>query len=310
MLQARSRPNPSRGSWPRARWRVTLVPLLALLPWLWGCGPKVVLDPVSDKPDEFSVFLRRTVEGKRPIPKNFAHPATISDVRLAHILANLAFENSEGKRQPVIQSVRVYPLAEALNQAVTRASEDDEIVSIVYGTSRRLGLFSSRRVTSFRMFFDDQFMNLEFYDIELELEPGEGKPGRDDSYRVPEQTPESAPRFKVLAGQALAAANARTLQVDWRDPYFARPVSLSVRGNRFKRRSVLMEADPEPPVPLPDTSGATSISAEMRDAQIRALDQLDGLRRQGLIKEVEFQRRRRLILQGKLDEAGYEPDAE
>jgi hypothetical protein len=43
------------------------------------------------------------------------------------------------------------------------------------------------------------------------------------------------------------------------------------------------------------------------DAQIRALDQLEGARRSGLVTEAEFQRRRRLILQGRLEEAGYAP---
>ena len=43
---------------------------------------------------------------------------------------------------------------------------------------------------------------------------------------------------------------------------------------------------------------------ELRDAQLRALDQLDAARRSGIVTEAEFQKRRRLVLEGKLEEAG------
>jgi hypothetical protein len=62
-----------------------------------------------------------------------------------------------------------------------------------------------------------------------------------------------------------------------------------------------MEAAEEEPPPAPVPEG-------LEDAQIRALDELDAARRAGLIKEVEFQRRRRLILEDKLEQAGYGTD--
>ena len=37
----------------------------------------------------------------------------------------------------------------------------------------------------------------------------------------------------------------------------------------------------------------------------RALDELDGGRQSGLVKEADYQRRRQLIIENKLDEAGY-----
>jgi len=313
MPQARHSPLPRPWTWIARTWiaprRGRLLFALGLLLALGACGPRVIQEPVASSDNEFKVLLRRTLQSGKPVPRNYQHPATISDVRLAHILANLTFEDSEGKRRPVIRSTRVYPLAEALNKAAQQASPDDEIAVVVYANDRRLGLFNAKSITAFRMFFDKEFLNFEFYDIERELEAGEGKPGRNDDYRIPLATPEAAARFKILPGEAHFAVNRRTLQVEWRNPYFAQPVALSVRGNRFKRRSVLMEAEPEAPDPEQIEAEVQSepVSAETRDAQISALDQLDGLRRQGLIKEAEFQRRRRLILQGKLDEAGYEP---
>jgi hypothetical protein len=61
-----------------------------------------------------------------------------------------------------------------------------------------------------------------------------------------------------------------------------------------------MPDESEPKVPA-----AQTVPKGLADAQIRALDQLDAARQSGLIKEAEYQRRRRLILEGKLDEAGY-----
>ena len=64
-------------------------------------------------------------------------------------------------------------------------------------------------------------MRIEFFDIERALDPGDGKPGRDEDYRIPEQVPEAAPSFRVLTTEGLTADGRRALQVQWRDPYFA-----------------------------------------------------------------------------------------
>ena len=63
-----------------------------------------------------------------------------------------------------------------------------------------------------------------------------------------------------------------------------------------------MEAEPEELAP-PTQEGYTS--PILRNAQLEALDRLDEDRRSGEVPEQEFQRRRRLILDGRLDEAGY-----
>ena len=65
-----------------------------------------------------------------------------------------------------------------------------------------------------------------------------------------------------------------------------------------------MEAEPEEERPEADPS-EPAVAPELRDAQLRALDELDTLRRSGQITEDEFRERRRLVLDGRLDEAGY-----
>jgi hypothetical protein len=54
-----------------------------------------------------------------------------------------------------------------------------------------------------------------------------------------------------------------------------------------------------------EQGAAAPVPADATDAQRRALDQLDAARRTGLVSEAEFQRRRRLVLEGRLAEAGY-----
>jgi len=308
-----TRPRRSRPGRVGFGWGGSGRPCLALGLLLAACGPRVLAEPVVETED-YRVLLRHTEDDGETVKRDYTHPATVSDVRLAHILANLEHQDSEGRRRPTIRSATVYPLAEALNKAIQKAGPSDEVAAVLYETDRRLGLFNLRKVTSFRLFFRDDTLVMEFFDVERELEPGEGKPGRRDTYEIPGETPAAAPAFKLLAGEARFTDGPRTIQVAWRDPFYANPVSLSVRGDRFRRRTVLMESPEEeaaPPAGPEEPTGAPAagLSAEQRDAQIRALDQLDALRRQGLVKEVEYQRRRRLIIEGRLEEAGYDPSA-
>jgi hypothetical protein len=279
-----------------------------------ACGPKIVDEPVVSN-DSLRVALRKVIEDGKPRGRGNAHPATVSDVRIAHILASLEYRDTSGSRKPVIRSETVYALAEALNQAVRKATPDDDIVATVYETDRRLGLFTNRKVTAFRMFFVGDLIRFEFYDIEKELESssGSGK-GSDDGYQMGQAPPETDGGFRLSAGDAIVADGTRAVQVDWRDESFAKPLQLGVRAGRFKRRTVLMEEDGSAPAeggrrpaevdepPLEILPGASS---ELRDAQLRALDELRALRRSGLVSEAEYQRRRQLIAKGELEKAGY-----
>ena len=284
-----------------------------------ACGPRVVVEEISSS-DLVRVVLRRTIADGRPVSRDYSHPVTISDVRLAHILANFEHRDAEGRRAPTIRSEAVYDLAEALNDAMGKASPDDEIAAVVFAENTRLALFTTKLATSFRVYCRGDELSFEFFDIERPLEPGEGKPGRDSTYDLPSAAPATAPAFQIFAPPSTIPDGSRTLHVAWRDPYFAKPVSLSVRSGRFRRRSVLLESDGSevPALGQPTLTGEgegdgepadepAPVGGVIRDAQLRALDQLDALRRSGLIKEADFQRRRRMVLEGKLEEAGYEP---
>ena len=250
---------------------------------------------------ETRVGLRRTLEGGKPVPRGYTHPVTISDVRIAHILAHLTYEKSDGERQPVIRTDHIYPLAEGMAKAVQKAGPDDEIVAATLGMDRRFGIFSVERVTSFRAFFESDQLVLEFFHIEYHLERRD-KVGTIRDYEIPTEHPKGRPSFRIVEGKAQTRRGPRMVVVDWRDRFYAKPVSLSIRGGQARRRTILLEAEDEDIAPI------VQPPPQSTDAQLRALDQLDAARRAGLISEGEFRRRRRLVLEGRLEEAGYGPD--
>ena len=53
-----------------------------------ACGPRYQRIPVFEHRN-LSVMLRAEVRDGDTVPRNFSHPATISSVRLAHVLSRL-----------------------------------------------------------------------------------------------------------------------------------------------------------------------------------------------------------------------------
>jgi hypothetical protein len=161
-------------------------------------------------------------------------------------------------------------------------------------------------VTAFRAFFEGDDLVLDFYSIEdvLDREDAGGA-----KYKIPVKPPAWKPGFQLVPGDAQTLRGPRTLLIDWRNRAYARPTVLYSRGGQTRRRTILME---EPSKSMDEPSKAESAAPEvppaptgLEDAQIRALDQIDAARRAGLITESEFRRRQRLVLEGRLEEAGY-----
>src|SRR4051812_21028758 len=73
-----------------------LLPLLLSLVFATACGgPKLIREPVFSS-DSARIQLRRTLVKGKPVPRGYAQPATISDVRLAHVLATIEHEDKDG----------------------------------------------------------------------------------------------------------------------------------------------------------------------------------------------------------------------
>jgi len=281
-----------------ARVRIGLAALSVCV--LAGCGPKFVRDRVYDKPGVRVELRHQLVDGK-PVPRGYAQPTTIADVRIAHILASLSSENDAGERQPMIRSQFVYELADGIALALAKAGPDDEVAAASFPEDRRLGIFTDERVTSFRLALVGDEMQIEFYAFEQALEH-DGNKTTPREYEIPTELPTLEPRFKIVPAEAQTRHGSRGVDVAWRDPYYRRPVSLSFRQGQARRRTVLMELPPENE---PTPAAEAPAPAKLSDTQLRALDQLDAGRQSGLVKESDYQRRRKLVLENRLDEAGF-----
>jgi len=272
---------------------------------LAGCGPKLVRERIYDKPT-VRVELRHQTDGGEVLKHGYTQPATIADVRIAHILASLSFEDKEEKRQPIIRSQFVYELAEGIAAALAKAGPDDEIAAASFPEDRTLGIFTDNRVTAFRLVLVGDEMQIEFYTVESGLERDGSKLGARE-YEIPSELPSFAPAFKIVPDKAQSRRGDRGVEIAWRDEYYRKPMTLSFRQGQARRRTVLMDSPPEPEGSSsgPAKPGDAPLPANLSDLQIRALDQLDAARQSGLVKEADYQRRRRLILENRLDEAGY-----
>lgn len=276
--------------------------LLAAALWLTGCGPKLVRQRIYDQPTA-RVELRHREQGGEILARSYSHPATISDVRIAHILGNLTFTDKDEKQRAVIRSADVYPLGEGIAKALEQATPNDEIAAASFPTDRQLGIFTDQRVTAFRVWLEGDDLRFEFYLVEAPLE----KDGNKMSYReweIPSEPSSTAPAFKLVPGQAQTRLGPDGVSVAWRDDYFRKPVALRDRDGTSRRRTVLMELPPEK-TETATAPAKANLPAGLSDQQIRALDLADADRSTGQITEAEYQHRRRLILENRLDEAGY-----
>jgi hypothetical protein len=279
--------------------------LIAVVCALAGCGPKLVRENIYEKPTS-RVELRHETSGGDVVKHAYQQPATIADVRIAHILASLSYEDSEEKRRPLIRSQFVYELAEGIAAGLAKAGPDDEIAAACFPEDRTLGIFTNEMVTAFRLTLIGDEMHIEFFSVEQGLEKEGSRMGVRE-YEIPSEMPSYAPKFKIVPGKAQTRLGDRGVNVAWRDDYYRKPMSLSFRQGQARRRTVLMDSPPEPEAEpgAPAKPAEPSRPVGLSDLQMRALDQLDSARQNGLVTEADYQRRRRLILENRLEEAGY-----
>lgn len=281
--------------------RVGLCALAALA--FAGCGPKLVREKVFEQ-NAVRVELRHFEKGGEVLKRGYQHPATISEIRIAHILSTLEYEDSDQKRHDAIRSEHVYDLAGGIAKALKQAQPDEEIAAAAFPSDRRLAIFTDNRVTAFRLYLQGDAMRIEFFAIEDELEKEGAKVGNRE-WDIPAELPTAKVSYTLVPGPGESRLGARGIMVDWRDDSFRRPVNLSERLPG-KHRTVLMEIPEEPHnEKAKGEAPKQELPAGLSDEQLRAMDLLEAARSGGSITELEYQRRRRLILEGKLDEAGY-----
>jgi hypothetical protein len=275
------------------RSRPRLVFLAAVLVASLGCGTRYTREPVYT--DDFAkVLLRAELREGEPVPRGFAHPATISAVRLAHILAQIDVRVSTGdagqsERRPAIHQDLVYPLGERLSEALAKAGPDQEVLVEVVRVERRLGLFTQRYVTSFLAWVAaDDLLYLSLSRLDWPVPKG----SEEEALREPKVGREVM-AFRTLASEGVDPVGHQLVAVDWRDERFRRPTSVHVGpGGKMTRRTILMQEEAPEEAPLAPHSLPSDPDA------LRALAELEEERRAGAVTEAEYQRRKREILRG------------
>lgn len=242
--------------------------------------------------DIATVVLRAELQGGEPLDRGFQHPATISGVRIAHMLAQIDVRMDEGdeapsERRPAIPTELVYPLGELLAQALAKADSSQEVVVQALRRERRLGLFTQTFATSFVAFVGpDDLLHLQLARLDWPVPKGE-----EDQLREPVRGREVM-AFRVLASESVDPTGHQSVAVHWRDERFRNPTTVRV-GPRGKvtRRTVLMEEETPAQEPVP-----AGVELPTDPEALRALADLEEARRSGEITEAEYQRERRALL--------------
>jgi hypothetical protein len=274
------------------RSRPDLVCFLALLLASLGCGTRYARVPVHAD-DLTQVVLRAELREGKPVDRGFAQPATISGVRLAHVLAQIDVRVDTGdegtsERRPAVHTDLVYPLGELLSQALAKADPSQEVVVHALRKERRLGLFTQSYVTSFVAWVGaDGLLYLSLSRLDWPVPKGE-----EDQPREPVVGREVM-AFRALASEGVDPVAHQTVAVHWRDDRFRRPTTVQVGpSGKVSRRTVLMEEEG------PDPLDAAAPEAMPSDPEaLRALADLEEARSKGELTEAEYLRRKREILE-------------
>jgi hypothetical protein len=278
--------------------KLLLASALALAALGTACGPRYARVPIFDQ-DGTTVTLRSEVRGGKTAPRGFAHPATISAVRVAHVLARIDVRmGSEegGERVPAFPTVSLFLVGEQVARAFAKATPEQEVVVKAARMEKRLGLFHTKYLTSFVAWMRDD-------DLVIHLSRAEWQIPKDDEDELPEPYVDRVVQeFKVLPSEGMVPTGPQEIAVDWRSPIFREASSVRVgAGGKLLRRSVLLESEApaegeeaeKEPALLP-----SDLSAET----LRGLADLQEQRARGEISETTFHQRRRDLLRQAEDE--------
>ena len=273
--------------------RVLLSLVLALA--ATACGPRYTRVTIQDS-GGLIVQLRAEVREGEAVDRGFAHPATISRARITNILSRIEVRKEDGKesekeaaREPAIPAEFLYDLGDLVSAALGKADPSQEVVIRAVRKARRLGIFTEKFLTSFVAYVlgDDLYIHLSRVDDTLP---------KDSEDIIPEPWPDrEVMSFKVLPSDGIVPVGAQAVMVAWRDPLFRAPGQVKVGpGGKILRRQILLES----PVEEESETTTPEIGGHLSPETLRALADLEELRRQGAISEAAYQERRRSLLAG------------
>ncbi|MGH0032891.1 MAG: hypothetical protein ACQGVC_24125 [Myxococcota bacterium] len=277
--------------------RFAVVLLLGVATLASGCLTRHVREDVF-KQDRVQVFLRQDERLFRDVVKGYDHPATISAVRIAHILSriDMRLQVKEGnRRKPAIPTELLYQIADGMSQSLARAGENQEVVVMALRSERNLAVLSSEYLTSLIAYVraDKLYIHLSHSDDLMK-----------DSYRKGEKLPaprlsDSPSRFRLYGGTAMTLISSNAVAVAWRDKVFSRPTRTKILPTgEVKRKTILLESPDvvEEEEALEGPSRA-KVPDGLSPGQLRALADLEEERLSGAITETEYRMRQQEILE-------------
>ena len=207
------------------RHRITLLCLLAVVAGAAGCRTPIREDVYEQPP--VKVFLRseKSWQFGPLIEKDYDHPVTISPVRMAHILSRVDARIA-GKREPAIETDMLYPIAEGISRALTRAGAEQEVVVMAIRKQRHFGVFDHDFLTSFVVYVrgPQLFIHLARlnWEIPVRQEDKPPEPGID----------EEKMSFRVYASEAMELVGKQSVAVNFKDEIFTRATRTKILPER------------------------------------------------------------------------------
>jgi hypothetical protein len=274
-----------------------LVLCLALLSMAPGCVTRTVKTPVVEQ-DGITILLRHDSKGRKPVERDFEHPASISEERLAHILSALYIRTEEDgpdQQRTAIPSDLIYPIAKGLSQAYKISDSNQEIAVMAVRKQSRLGILNDKFLTSFVTFIQEGSLYVVFSRVDWNLEKMNKKSGKNKK-KIPEpHVDDDYGKFRTVGSPHLKLAGRTGVGAIWREPYWQQTAHIYRTGSGVViRRTVLMESEvpPEERIqPLRPDDLPTD------PAVLRELADLSERRAAGEITEYEYQRRRAELME-------------
>jgi hypothetical protein len=217
--------------------------LAALVLSATACAGRYVREPVYQDP-EISVVLRSEKSWRTTVPRGFSHPATVSALRVAHVLARVdvrmgAAEGNE--RTPAFATAALYKVGEEVARAFSKATPDQMVIVKAQRREKRYGIFHAKYLTSFAAWMRGDDLVIHFSRVEWQMP-------KEDEETIPEVYIDKVEQnFKVLPAEGIVPTGDQEITADWRNPVFREATHVKVGADgRLLRRQVLMEGDAPP----------------------------------------------------------------
>jgi hypothetical protein len=276
-----------------------------------ACGGRYVRVPIYEDPG-MSVTLRSEKRIGKVVARQFDHPATVSGLRIAHVLARIDVRMGSaegGERVPAFPTAALYQVGDEMARAFAKATPDQEVVVKAMRQESRFGIFHARYVTTFAAWMRGDDLVIHLSRVEWELP-------KDDEETIPEAyTDRVVQDFKALPAEGIVPTGDQEIAADWRNPVFREATNVRVGADgKLMRRQVLMES--EAPVEGEEEKEPAVLPADLPAETLRALAELQERRTRGEISETTYHRERRDLLRAAADQqkakkpAPAEPEAE